>query len=95
MKTIVATLALSPRTVFCQLPPRGTPAPPRCAAFAFPDANCTGPVGDRSPYTGSPQFRTSGQVIENVEIETATGIYIAPSASGMMFRNVRFVYTGP
>ena len=93
MKTIVAALAFAATVVFLSTPAAADPAPPRCAGF--PDAGCTGPVGDLSPYTGSQQFRTSGQVIENVEIQTATGIYIAPSASGMTFRNVRFVYTGP
>src|SRR3954462_1111737 len=63
----------------------------RCAPFpAFPDASCTGPQGQLVPWTGPMQFRTSGQVIENVEIRTSTGVYISGSANNMVFRNVRF-----
>jgi hypothetical protein len=45
------------------------------------------------PYNGPLQFRTNGQVIENVEIQTPTAIYLP--ASNVTFRNVRIVYTGP
>jgi hypothetical protein len=97
VKTIVATLALFAALPCCSIPASAEPpVAPRCAAFpAFPDANCTGPVGTLNPYTGSSSFRTSGQVIENVEIETATALYIPASVSNVVFRNVRFIYTGP
>jgi hypothetical protein len=48
-----------------------------------------------NPYTGSSSFRTSNQVIENVEIDTPTALYIPANVNNVTFRNVRFVYTGP
>lgn len=64
-----------------------------CPAYpSFPDENCTGPSGNLTLYTGSHEFRTNGQVIENVEIHT-DGIYLP--ASNVTFRNVKIVYTGP
>lgn len=66
----------------------------RCPAYPrFPDASCTGPTsGSLRPYTGSLEFRTDGQVVENVEIRTAEGLYVP--ASHVTFRNVRIVFTG-
>lgn len=65
----------------------------RCAPYpAFPDASCTGPVGPLTLWTGSQEFRTDGQVIENVEIRTQYGLYVP--ADNVTFRNVRIVYTG-
>lgn len=66
----------------------------RCAPYPnFPDAACTGPLGELAPWTGGDEFRTDGQVIENVEIHTANGLYVP--ADNVVFRNVRIVYTGP
>jgi len=66
----------------------------RCPDYpSFPDAACTGPIGTLALYTGSEEFRTDGEVIQNVEIHTANGLYVP--ASNVTFRNVRIVYTGP
>lgn len=65
----------------------------RCAAYPnFPDETCTGPVGELAPWTGGDEFRTDGQVVENVEIRTEYGLYVP--ADRVTFRNVRIVYTG-
>lgn len=65
----------------------------RCAAYPnFPDETCTGPLGELAPWTGSEEFRTDGQVVENVEIHTEYGLYVP--ADHVTFRNVRIVYTG-
>ena len=70
----------------------GPPGQQRCPAYPqFPDASCTGPVGTLPLYTGSTQFRTPGQVVENVEIR-ADDVYVA--VDNVTFRNVRIVYTG-
>lgn len=57
----------------------------------FPDADCTGPTGTLTTYTGSMSFNTPGQVVENVIINT-TGITI--NADNVTFRNCKIVYTG-
>lgn len=66
----------------------------RCPAYpSFPDASCTGPLSAELPtYTGSLEFRTDGQVVENVEIRTDQGLYVP--ADNVTFRNVRIVFTG-
>jgi len=66
---------------------------PRCTAFpSFPDESCTGPIGALTLYTGSTEFHTEGEVIENVEIHTTSGLYI--TADNVTFRNVRILFTG-
>lgn len=66
----------------------------RCPAYpAFPDETCTGPVGNLTPYEGSNRF-FSGELIENVEIRMSEPLFIPATADGVIFRNVRFVYTG-
>jgi hypothetical protein len=66
----------------------------RCPAYpSFPDADCTGPTSAALPlYAGPLEFRTDGEVIENVEIRTDGGLYVP--ADGVVFRNVRIVFTG-
>jgi len=71
----------------------GAPSTGECPASSFPDDACTGPVsGDLPLYDGSQEFRTDGEVIENVEIHTEDGLYVP--ASNVTFRNVKIVYTG-
>jgi hypothetical protein len=64
-----------------------------CPAYpATPDASCTGPTSSNLPlWTGGDEFRTDGQVVENVEIRTG-GLYVP--ANNVTFRNVKIVYTG-
>lgn len=65
----------------------------RCPDYpSFPDADCTGPIGTLSPYTGSLEFRTDGAVVENVEMHVDSGLYVP--ADNVTFRNVRIVFTG-
>jgi len=66
----------------------------RCPAYpSFPDANCTGPTSSTLPlYTGSLDFRTNNQVIENVEMRIDRGLYVP--ADNVTFRNVKIVFTG-
>lgn len=66
----------------------------RCPAYpSFPDANCTGPTSSNlALYTGSLEFRTDGQVVENVEMRIPNGLYVP--ADNVTFRNVKIVFTG-
>jgi hypothetical protein len=66
----------------------------RCADYpSFPDENCTGPTtSNLSPYTGSLDFRTDNQVVENVEMRIDRGLYVP--ADNVTFRNVKIVFTG-
>ncbi len=66
----------------------------RCPAYpSFPDAGCTGPTTTSLPlYTGSLEFRTDGQIVENVEMRIDQGLYVP--ASHVTFRNVKIVFTG-
>src|SRR5262249_48906282 len=66
----------------------------RCPPYpSFPDANCTGPTSTNLPlYTGSLEFRTDNQVVENVEMRIDSGLYVP--ADNVTFRNVKIVFTG-
>lgn len=83
--------ALACVAALCSAPVHADPAYTSCPAFpAFPGTNCTGPTLTPSTVT---QFRTNGQVIENVEIQASTALYVP--ASNVTFRDVRIIYTGP
>jgi hypothetical protein len=70
------------------------PSTGECPEASFPDDACTGPTSSDLPlYTGSQEFRTDGEIVENVEIHTDEGLYVP--ASDVTFRNVKIVYTGP
>jgi hypothetical protein len=66
----------------------------RCPPYpSFPDASCTGPTtSNLALYTGSLEFRTDNQVVENVELRIDSGLYVP--ASNVTFRNVKIVFTG-
>ncbi len=94
--TVAPTTTIKPTTTTTTKPTTPTTTTPntstKCAAYpSFPDASCTGPRGTLPLYTGSDEFRTDGQVIENVEIHT-TGLYVP--ADNVTFRNVKIVFTG-
>jgi chitodextrinase len=64
-----------------------------CAPYPkFPDASCTGPTGTLTTYTGSQTFNTPGQVIQNVVINTSSGLTV--TANNVTFRNCKIIYSG-
>jgi Right handed beta helix region len=64
-----------------------------CAPYpSFPDASCTGPTGTLRTYAGSQTFSTAGAVIQNVIINTPTGIEV--TANNVTFHNCKILYTG-
>jgi chitodextrinase len=64
-----------------------------CPAYPkFPDASCTGPTGTLTTYTGPMDITTPGTVIQNVVINTSSGITV--SANNVTFRNCKILYTG-
>jgi hypothetical protein len=77
--------------------PTATPTPSpggggTCAPYpSFPDTSCTGPTGTLTTYTGSTDFRTAGQVIQNVLINASQ---LTIYANNVTFRNCKIVYNG-
>lgn len=61
----------------------------------FPDETNTGLRYALTPWTGGLKLTTPGQVIEGYEFQLDTPLQVAAAAVGVVFRNCRFVYTGP
>jgi hypothetical protein len=78
------------------LTPTPTPTPSSsgtCAPYpSFPNASCTGTTGTLTTYSGSLTFSTPGQVIQNVIINTSSGVTV--TANNVTFRNCKIIYTG-
>ena len=49
-------------------------------------------AGNLPLYTGSLEFRTDNQIIENVEMRIDGGLHVL--ADNVTFRNIRIVFTG-
>lgn len=72
----------------------GGDTPVSCELPNYPNASCTGPTGALAACTGSLDFYTDGEVVENVEIHlTSRGLYVP--ANNVTFRNVKIVWDGP
>lgn len=85
------TPTTQPTTPPTTTPPTTDPTTTPPTGGGFPDASTTGPTGALTVLTGAQQYRTAGQVVENVELRT-DDIYVA--ANNVVFRNCRIVYTG-